>query len=362
MKILVISTACFMLLSLSLFSLAITSSVTVAENPAIEEMLVKISESEIYDTVYDLQSFVTRKYGYSGNTAAGTYLYNRLASIPGLSVEYEGGSLRNVVATLRGADATSNAVYIVGAHYDSTSTDPSHAPGACDDGGGVAIVLEFARIMSQYSFRHTVKFTCWNREEDGHLGSLDYARRADSTDMNVPMYLNFDSSCYDPDSRFVLDIMYNADSAWVSNMMTQHNSLYGIGFALTYNVHTCGSDHRSFWQYGYTAVMTHCQTHGPAHTASDTVDKISTLYAKKNGQLGMSMLATLAEVQASGPLPGDIDGDSQVNINDLVLLAKAFGTTPNDPAWNPDADIDNDGTIGLADLAILAHHYGQHVW
>jgi len=44
--------------------------------------------------------------------------------------------------------------------------------------------------------------------------------------------------------------------------------------------------------------MTHEEEHGPAHTADDTVDKISTAYAKKNGQLGMSAVAYLAGVQA----------------------------------------------------------------
>ena len=44
--------------------------------------------------------------------------------------------------------------------------------------------------------------------------------------------------------------------------------------------------------------MTHAESHGPAGTPDDTVDKVSTLYAKKNGQLGMSLLAGLAEVQS----------------------------------------------------------------
>jgi hypothetical protein len=43
--------------------------------------------------------------------------------------------------------------------------------------------------------------------------------------------------------------------------------------------------------------MTHSQSHGPAHSQNDTVDKISLIYAKKNAQLGMSILANIAEVQ-----------------------------------------------------------------
>jgi hypothetical protein len=59
-------------------------------------------------------------------------------------------------------------------------------------------------------------------------------------------------------------------------------------------------------------------------------------------------------------VPGDVDGDLSVRLQDLVNLAKAYGSTPTDPAWNPNADIDNNGKISLSDLVILAQHYGQH--
>ena len=39
------------------------------------------------------------------------------------------------------------------------------------------------------------------------------------------------------------------------------------------------------------------ENHGPAHTPDDTIDKVSTFYAMKNGQLGIAVLAELAEFQ-----------------------------------------------------------------
>jgi hypothetical protein len=59
-------------------------------------------------------------------------------------------------------------------------------------------------------------------------------------------------------------------------------------------------------------------------------------------------------------IPGDLNGDFKVNLEDLVLLAQAYGSKPGDPNWNPNADIDNNGVVGLSDLVILALHYGQH--
>ena len=267
-----------------------------SRDPFIADMLEQVDDGAIYSTVLDLQGFATRYYGTPGNLEAAAYLFNRLSSIPGLEVEYQGGELRNVIATLPGKGASSH-VYMVGAHYDSESSDVGNAPGATDNGGGVAIVLELARVMSQYSFESTIKFALWNTEEGGAGigGSQAYVRQAVAEHTDVALYMNLDSSCYDPGNRFVLDIMHNDRSAWASEMMTAHNALYGIGFNLTYKVHnSCGSDHRSFWSAGYPAVMTHEEVHGPAHSADDTIDQVSTLYAKKNGQLCMSVLAELA--------------------------------------------------------------------
>jgi parallel beta-helix repeat protein len=57
---------------------------------------------------------------------------------------------------------------------------------------------------------------------------------------------------------------------------------------------------------------------------------------------------------------GDIDGNFKVQLQDLVLLAQAYGSKPPDSNWNLYADIEGNGTVGLSDLVALAQHYGQH--
>jgi outer membrane protein assembly factor BamB len=59
-------------------------------------------------------------------------------------------------------------------------------------------------------------------------------------------------------------------------------------------------------------------------------------------------------------IPGDLNGDFTVGLSDLVILAKAYGSVPGNPNWNPNADIDNNDSVGLTDLVTLAQHYGQH--
>jgi Zn-dependent M28 family amino/carboxypeptidase len=167
-----------------------------------------------------------------------------------LKVEYEGGSYKNIIATLPGTNTSSADVVIVGAHYDSVSSSPK-APGGADDACGDAIVLELARVISQHQFNHTVVFALWNDEEGGEKGSNAYAESAAANLEKIPLYFNFDSSCYDHEGHFIPDVMYNSQSSWAGELMTKDNTPYGINFTLTYNVHTCSADCLSFWSHGY---------------------------------------------------------------------------------------------------------------
>lgn len=64
----------------------------------------------------------------------------------------------------------------------------------------------------------------------------------------------------------------------------------------------------------------------------------------------------------------DINSDGIINIQDVLAVALAFGSTiKDDPAtswdetkrWNPDADLNNDGIINILDLVIIAINFGK---
>lgn len=264
---------------------------TPAYDPAIAEIIAEINESELQHTTFTLQEIPTRAFGSDGNRAAGEYLYARLADIPGLEVEFQGGELNNIIATLPGSPDASGGVVMVGAHYDSTSSDPVRAPGATDNGCGVAIVLELARVMSGHSFNRTVEFAFWNGEEVGRLGSIDHAADAAAP---IVLCLNYDSSCYDPLNRSVLDIGYDERSEDIAALMAECNALYATNFTLTGKNFSCTSDHVSFREQGYPAVTTHCEGHGPGHTPDDTAEHVSFGYAARNARLGLAVLAEVA--------------------------------------------------------------------
>ncbi len=86
-----------------------------------------------------------------------------------------------VVAVQRGTGDSDRIVLITG-HLDSRVTDvmnsTSDAPGANDDGSGVAAVLEAARLLSRHRFPATLVFGVLAGEEQGSYGAkvlADYA-------------------------------------------------------------------------------------------------------------------------------------------------------------------------------------------
>ena len=62
-----------------------------------------------------------------------------------------------------------------------------------------------------------------------------------------------------------------------------------------------------------------------------------------------------------GTLVGDVNGDGKVDIQDIAIVAKHFGTTPSSPNWDPACDLDGNGRVDIADVAIVARAFGQHV-
>ncbi|MEM2119318.1 MAG: NosD domain-containing protein [Candidatus Bathyarchaeia archaeon] len=58
-------------------------------------------------------------------------------------------------------------------------------------------------------------------------------------------------------------------------------------------------------------------------------------------------------------LVGDVNHDGCVNMVDLWLVAKAYGSVPRTPNWNPHCDMDENNMINMLDLYKTAKQYGQ---
>jgi hypothetical protein len=104
--------------------------------------------------------------------------------------------LANVVATLKGSDPDDNRVFIISGHLDNMRSNIMDsildAPGADDDGSGVACVLECARIMSKHNFPATIVFVTVSGEEQGLLGARYMADKAKNGHIKIEAVLNND--------------------------------------------------------------------------------------------------------------------------------------------------------------------------
>ena len=55
----------------------------------------------------------------------------------------------------------------------------------------------------------------------------------------------------------------------------------------------------------------------------------------------------------------DLDGSGTINIVDIAIVAKAFGSQPGDSNWNQAADFDKNGVINIIDITKVAKNYGK---
>jgi hypothetical protein len=59
-------------------------------------------------------------------------------------------------------------------------------------------------------------------------------------------------------------------------------------------------------------------------------------------------------------LSGDMDGDCDVDIVDIMLVASRWNSTVGDARYDPRYDLDHDGDIDIVDIMLVATRWNQH--
>jgi hypothetical protein len=54
----------------------------------------------------------------------------------------------------------------------------------------------------------------------------------------------------------------------------------------------------------------------------------------------------------------DLDGDGKINIHDVAIAGRAFGSYPADPRWDSRADLNNDEKVDINDVSKIAVRFG----
>jgi len=280
----------------------------------IDEMVAAILEENYTVTIQALEDFNTR-YTHSSNIDdAADWIYNTFQGF-GLEVErdefeiVERDTKENIIATIPGLVYPDQVVFIT-SHYDSISEDPHNfAPGADDNASGTAAVIEAARVLSGYNFARTIKFACFAGEEQGLVGSADYVSDIYADGMNVVGCFNFDMIGYDGDDPLPPDLViyYDPASTALANAL-RDAALYYVSSEIEPVIveqdFEGASDHSSFWQYGYPAVMgIEAELGDPwpgpdfnphYHSTDDLVSNCDLDYATACTKAGVAAVAELA--------------------------------------------------------------------
>jgi hypothetical protein len=106
------------------------------------------------------------------------------------------GRHKNIVAVLPGRNNTNPSSILIEAHLDSRCADNCDgdclAQGMEDNGSGTALVMELARVMSKYTFDHTIIFMATTGEEQGLVGAEALAIYAEAEGIPIKAVLNND--------------------------------------------------------------------------------------------------------------------------------------------------------------------------
>ncbi|UCH82664.1 MAG: M28 family peptidase, partial [Candidatus Latescibacterota bacterium] len=272
-------------------------------DPVIEAMVDSISIDRINGIVQRLQDFVTRYTEHDSCTAASLWIKSQFESYGIDSVylhDYGPRSADNVVAVVPGR-VHPDRMIVIGGHYDSITPDIDICPGADDNASGTACILECARVLSGYEFDNTIVFIAFSGEEQGLLGSHAFASEAAARGDEIIGMIAVDMIGYvAPGDRLDLDVLDNPSSEWMYNRVLEVRALYVPELSVVDGTLMGGtSDHASFWQNGYHALLFYedSDDHSPyIHTTADIVgvSYIEPLLAVGTVKLAAAFVADLA--------------------------------------------------------------------
>jgi hypothetical protein len=241
----------------------------VVPDPIIQGMINQVTKKQVYN--YDKQLAgelpvwvdgdwytIPSRYTYSGTPIQKTthYVYQHLQDL-GLGVNYQqwgGITYPNVIGEITG-QTNPDDIFIIGAHID----DVMGAPGADDNASGSVATLLAADILSQYQWNCTLRFSFWTGEEQGLLGSNAYAQNSYQSGENILGYLNLDMIAWNTiGSDPYINLIYYThipSSQTLAELYANVIDAYDLNLLVRYGTNMWGSDHNSFWNFGFTSIL-----------------------------------------------------------------------------------------------------------
>lgn len=182
----------------------------------------------------------------------------------------------NVVGYIPSSDPFgANETLMIGAHWDHLGIDPSGVlyPGAIDNGSGVAVMMEVARVFAQNKTKldRNLAFVAFTGEEIGLIGS-NYMANNCPFPIDGLTYLNLDMVGGIPN---IIRCATDQSFTDLNERMRQAGIKVGADLKLS-GPAMGGSDHYPFYLKGIPAVFVIAANGVEAyHVPEDTIDKVS---------------------------------------------------------------------------------------
>jgi Zn-dependent M28 family amino/carboxypeptidase len=293
------------------FSSAIASTPPAVDSTALQNHVRHLSV-DLYPRSYDFPLNLNATADYIKNQwqAAGARMTEQTFKV-------DGENYRNIIATFGPTADANHPVTIVGAHYDSHGdkangakfvqghSKDTHTPGADDNASGVAGLIELGKLLAKTPPSKPITLVAYTLEEPPHyatanMGSVWHATALKAAHQPVNLMIALEMIGYfndAPDSQKYpipgMGLLYPSTGNFIAIVSrhadySQTRALKGVMSGAStlpvYSINTTPkitgvdfSDHRSYWQQDYPAVMvtdTAFMRNHEYHQSGDTFDRL----------------------------------------------------------------------------------------
>lgn len=300
------------------------SDVVPQVDPQIADLLTRVSEQQLMGYVQTMQSFGNRNvfsvtddpsFGIGATRQWLVQEFERVGNgrlqvtTQEFPLFFEGLATNpyNIVATLPGTTAPNDVIVIV-AHYDNRANDlidgETYAPGANDNGSGIALLLESARLLSAYEWNQTIIFLAAAAEEQGTFGSRHFVQTAFLEGMNIIAAINYDAvggrSSIPQFARLFAPNLRESPSGELARYYEYVAGLYLPAFPVqvidALDRDARWGDHREFVNAGMPGIRVIESVEDPdlLNSREDTWERIDYNYLRQMVQMNIAVVANLA--------------------------------------------------------------------
>lgn len=234
----------------------------------------------------------------------------------------------SVVATINGAEYPDEIV-VLGGHLDSINqSSPDNAPGADDNGSGIAVVSEVLKVLIETDFKpkRTLRFFAYAAEEVGLQGSSEVAATYEAAGRKVNGVIQFDMTGFagsEKNMYFVGDFVNPYATAYLKRLIAEYNE--SGAHMITWGETQCGyacSDHASWTAKGFPSVFpfeTKFSEYNRAiHSSQDIILNLDSTgqhqvrFAKLGVEFAMEMAKSVGTESSSGGLTAPVSNADSV--------------------------------------------------